>query len=161
MTVNSSKSSVLMTAHSPKSSQFQWWQCTALSNHTFLYFHRQTFYTQTLQMFLKVRCVLEPTAICLSYLHDAGSFFGFRQSVSHSLISPRFVQCHVHNGARGSAVGCGTALQAGGSRVRFPNITGIFHWHNPSSRTMVLGSTQPLTEMSTRNISFRIQTACA
>jgi len=28
----------------------------------------------------------------------------------------------------------------------------IFHWHNPSGRTMALGSTQPLTEMSTRNI---------
>jgi hypothetical protein len=28
-----------------------------------------------------------------------------------------------------------------------------FHWHNPSGRTMALGSTQPLTEMSTRNIS--------
>jgi hypothetical protein len=32
-------------------------------------------------------------------------------------------------------------------------VTGFFNWHNPSSRTMVLGSTQPLTEMSTRSIS--------
>ena len=31
-------------------------------------------------------------------------------------------------------------------------VIGIFHWHNPSDRTMTLGSTQPLTEMSTRNI---------
>jgi hypothetical protein len=30
----------------------------------------------------------------------------------------------------------------------------IFHLHNPFSRTMALGSTQPLTEMSTRNISW-------
>jgi hypothetical protein len=30
----------------------------------------------------------------------------------------------------------------------------IFHWHNSSDRTMTLGSTQPLTEMSTRNISW-------
>jgi hypothetical protein len=30
----------------------------------------------------------------------------------------------------------------------------IFHWHNPSCHTMALGSTQPLTEMSTRNISW-------
>ena len=30
----------------------------------------------------------------------------------------------------------------------------IFHWHNPSDRTMALGSTQPLTEMSVRNISW-------
>ena len=29
----------------------------------------------------------------------------------------------------------------------------IFHWHNPSDRTMALGSIQPLTEMSTRIIS--------
>jgi hypothetical protein len=33
-------------------------------------------------------------------------------------------------------------------------IIGIFQWLNPSSRTMVLGSTQPLTEMSTNNISW-------
>jgi hypothetical protein len=32
------------------------------------------------------------------------------------------------------------------------SVNGIFHWHNPSGRTMALGSTQPLTEMSTRNI---------
>jgi len=31
----------------------------------------------------------------------------------------------------------------------------IFHLHNPSGCTMVLGSTQPLTEMSTRNFSWR------
>ena len=29
---------------------------------------------------------------------------------------------------------------------------GIFYWHNPSDRTISLGSTQPLTEMSTRSI---------
>ena len=28
-------------------------------------------------------------------------------------------------------------------------VIGIFHWHNPSNRTMALGSTQPLTETST------------
>ena len=33
-------------------------------------------------------------------------------------------------------------------------VIGIFHWHNPSSRSMALGSTQSLTEMSTRNISW-------
>jgi hypothetical protein len=30
-------------------------------------------------------------------------------------------------------------------------VIGIFHLHNPSGRTMALDSTQPLTEMSTRN----------
>jgi len=33
-------------------------------------------------------------------------------------------------------------------------VFGIFHWHNPSGRTMALGMTQPLTEMSTRSISW-------
>jgi hypothetical protein len=33
-------------------------------------------------------------------------------------------------------------------------VTGIFYWHNPSGHTMALGSTQPLTEMSTINISW-------
>jgi hypothetical protein len=33
------------------------------------------------------------------------------------------------------------------------NVIGFFHWHNPSGRTMALGLTQPLTEMSTRNVS--------
>jgi hypothetical protein len=31
---------------------------------------------------------------------------------------------------------------------------GIFHWHNPSGRSLALGLTRPLTEMSTRNISW-------
>jgi hypothetical protein len=31
-------------------------------------------------------------------------------------------------------------------------VTGFFNWPNPSSRTMTLGSTQPVTEMSTRNL---------
>jgi hypothetical protein len=55
-------------------------------------------------------------------------------------------------GVRGGAVGWGTALQVGRARVRFP--IGIFHWHNPSGSTMVLGLTQPPTLMSTRNISW-------
>ena len=33
-------------------------------------------------------------------------------------------------------------------------VSGIFHGHNLSGRTMALGLTQPLTEMSTRNISW-------
>jgi hypothetical protein len=33
-----------------------------------------------------------------------------------------------------------------------PDEVDFFNWPNPSSRTMALGSTQPLTEMSTRKI---------
>jgi hypothetical protein len=52
-------------------------------------------------------------------------------------------------GARGSVVGCGTILQAGRSPFRVPDEVDFFNLPNPSSRTMALGSTQPLTEMST------------
>ena len=47
---------------------------------------------------------------------------------------------------------CATIRKVAGS---IPDgVIGIFHWHNPSGRTMVLRSTQPLTDMSTRNISW-------
>jgi hypothetical protein len=55
-------------------------------------------------------------------------------------------------GVRGSVVGWGTTLQAGRSRDRIPDEVGFFSLPNSSSRTMALGSTQLLTEMSTRNI---------
>jgi hypothetical protein len=41
-----------------------------------------------------------------------------------------------------------------------PNsVIGIFHCLNPSGSTMALGSTQPLREMSARNISWRVKAA--
>jgi Ca2+-binding RTX toxin-like protein len=61
-------------------------------------------------------------------------------------------------GARGGAVDWGTALQAGST----PDAaTGIFPRHNTSGRIMVPGSTQPLTEMSTTNISWEVKAAGA
>ena len=47
---------------------------------------------------------------------------------------------------------CATNRKVAGSIT--DGVIGIFHWHNPSDRTMALGSTQPLTEMSTRSISW-------
>jgi hypothetical protein len=43
-------------------------------------------------------------------------------------------------------------LQAGTSPVRVPDEVEFFNLPNPSSRTMAVGSTQPLTETSTRNL---------
>jgi hypothetical protein len=51
-------------------------------------------------------------------------------------------------GACGSVVGWGTMLQAGRSRDPVPMRWICFNLPNPSSRTMALGSTQPLTEMN-------------
>jgi hypothetical protein len=68
-----------------------------------------------------------------------------------------YITSFYRHARRCGAVGWGTALQSGRSRVRF----GIFHWHNPVGRTMALGSTQPLTEMSTRNISCGVKAAGA
>jgi len=47
---------------------------------------------------------------------------------------------------------CATSQKVAGSIA--DGVIGFFHWHNPSDCTMALGSTQPLTEMSTRNISW-------
>ena len=54
---------------------------------------------------------------------------------------------------------CTTSRKVAGS---IPDIViGIFHPYIPSGLTMALGLTQPLTEMCTRNISWRIKMAGA
>jgi hypothetical protein len=88
----------------------------------------------------------------------------------------------LNTGVCGGAVGWGTALQVRRSWVQFTRwrswlrhcatsqkvagsvpdyVVVIFHWHNPSGRTMALGLTQALTEMSTRNISWGVEAAGA
>jgi hypothetical protein len=53
-------------------------------------------------------------------------------------------------------------LHAGRSRVPLPmRSLNFLNLPNPSSRTMALGSNQPLTEMSTRNLpGGKVQPAC-
>ena len=52
---------------------------------------------------------------------------------------------------------CATSWQGTGS---IPDgVITIFHQHNPSSHTIGLRSTQPLTEMNIRNISLGVQAA--
>ena len=81
------------------------------------------------------------------------------QMVSFSQVSPqnriRILLSTLHNGGR--AVAQWLRHYATNRNVVGPvpdGIIGIFQWHNPSGRTMALGSTQPLTEMSTRSISW-------
>jgi hypothetical protein len=63
--------------------------------------------------------------------------------VFHIRIYVRYVRLWGH---------CSTSRKVAGS---IPDgFIGIFHWHNVSGRNMVLRLTQPLTERSTRNISW-------
>ena len=66
-------------------------------------------------------------------------------------LSAAFIYLLVTYGARGGAVGWGTALQARRSWVRFPMVSLDFFI---DIILPALGSTQPLTEMSTRNVSW-------
>ena len=75
----------------------------------------------------------------------------------NSFLVELFYKC----GAHGGAVGLGTAVQAGGSRVRFPMVLPECFIDNLSDRNMALGLSQPLTQMSTSNISWRIKAAGA
>ena len=68
---------------------------------------------------------------------------------------------HTHGGTqwRSWLRHCTTCWKVAGS---IPvGVTGIFHRHNPSGHTTALGSTQPLKEMSTRNISWGVKAAGA
>jgi hypothetical protein len=54
---------------------------------------------------------------------------------------------------------CATSRKVAGTVP--DRVTRIFHWLNPSSRSMALGSTQPLTQMSTRANSWGVKAAGA
>jgi hypothetical protein len=65
---------------------------------------------------------------------------------------PSYDLCAGHAVAQLVEGHCATSQKVAGS---IPNgVFGIFHWHNLSGRTVALGLTQPLTETSTRNISW-------
>jgi hypothetical protein len=75
---------------------------------------------------------------------------------SYSQYPPKILYCTFHKGTRcwwsRWLRHCATSQKVAGS---IPDgVTGIFHWQNPSGRTMALGLTKPLTEMSTSNISW-------
>jgi hypothetical protein len=76
-----------------------------------------------------------------------------KRTYDNSILCLRFKKRTCYAGGTCSSVdGWGTMLQAGRSPVRVPDEVDFFKLPNPSSCTMALGSTQPLTEMSTRNL---------
>ena len=50
-------------------------------------------------------------------------------------------------------------MKGTGKAIPIRGIVGIFHCHNTSGHAMALESTQPLTEMNTRNISRGVKAA--
>ena len=89
---------------------------------------------------------------------NAGNFLTSCKPVSFSRRTLHHgVSKYVHIHAWGTAVAqwlrcCATNRKFAGS---IPvGIIGIFYWHNPSDRTMALGSTQPPSEISIRSISW-------
>ena len=86
---------------------------------------------------------------------DCSHFCGFLyDSPCMNLLQPKIpnlsflnlTRLVLHNGV----VGWGTVLQA---------VIGIFHWLNPSGCTVALGSTQSVTELSARGISWGLEVA--
>jgi hypothetical protein len=80
-------------------------------------------------------------------------FSNFIISVNKHIYSHSLNLISFNVGARGSVLGWSTILQAGRSCVRVPlKSLDFFNWPNLSSRPMALGSVEPLTEKSTRNL---------
>jgi hypothetical protein len=87
---------------------------------------------------------------------------GYKRYSLHALpnlfiINFTILLCHRGGGTRWHSWlrHCATSWKVAGS---IPGgVIGMFHWHNPSGRTKALGLTQPLTEMSARNISWGVK----
>jgi hypothetical protein len=78
----------------------------------------------------------------------------------YEILSRTFTSLLFSSETGGRVVGWGIMLQAGRSQVRFPiKSLDFFNWPNPSSRTMALGSTQPLTEMRAAGRRVRLITS--
>jgi hypothetical protein len=87
---------------------------------------------------------------------NKNNHYKIRQRILYERLKCKCLMNGIYNtssGARGSVVGWGTILQVGRSRVQFPMRSLDFsNLVNIPNRTMALGSTQFLTEMSSRNL---------
>jgi len=101
-------------------------------NVTIIYLHK---ICQNSDMFLTIYISIYPSSTCVSV----------SLSINYLCLCP----CIYH---------CATSRKVAGS---IPDVIRIFHLLNPSGRTTALGSTQPLTEMSTRDISLGVKAAGA
>jgi hypothetical protein len=103
----------------------------------------------------KMLCIVPKHFMLKYHVEHCYMFRSLMRSSSGNHIKVTFHKTEV---TRGGTVGSGTALQAERSRVRFWMV--LLGFFIPSGRTMSLGSAQPLTEMSTRNISWGVRARC-
>jgi hypothetical protein len=106
------------------------------------------FKSKSLEMLWKVIVTTSMKLNCQGTAYKRQYLVYIRQYVSYI-----WQYLYVYRGAQGCSGG-GTALQTGRSRGRFRLVSWKFFSDNPAGRTLALGSTQPLTEMSTRCISW-------
>ena len=106
-----------------------------------------------------VRSLFIQYILCLSNLRKTwrGQVTGFKPGSSE-----RTAVYSALRGAPGGAICWGTALQADKVAGSIPDgVIGIFRRHNSSGSTVALGLNKPVTEMSTRNISWVVKAAGA
>jgi len=117
--------------------------------------------TVCLNVFMRQHCADErhPTN-SMSSPHTVPSTA--RISLTYISLNDIRTQCDTENGARSSTAGWATLLRVGRSWGSISDgVSGIFHWHNPSSRTMAVGSIWPLTEISIRDNPWGVKAAGA
>jgi hypothetical protein len=112
-----------------------------------------------IQIEMKINCKLKEWKCCLPIFIDASENnhgyvmnFMFHAGMWTGPCRTGILWVTSKVGASINAVGWGTMLQVGTSPVKVPDEVNFFNLPNPSSRTMAPGSTQPLTEMSIRNL---------
>ena len=95
--------------------------------------------------------------ICIKiYIKRAPTYFGV--TVTPTSWSALICAYWSYSEDRGSSVVKVLCYKSEGDWFDPSRCQWIFHWHkNPCDRTMALGSTQPLTEMSTRRISWGLR----
>jgi hypothetical protein len=129
--------------------------------------HTQYVYNRALYTYINIRTCTRTGSRCTHCAHGlATDLFNSSIWFEHKIHSPppdltqtgflRHTTCEtvIYRGTRWRSWlrHCATSQKVAGS---IPDgVTGIFQWLNPSGRIVALGSTEPLTEMSTRSPSW-------
>jgi len=97
-------------------------------------------------------CRLLSLAIWIQFKYSSGTEYWTKTYLEKISLINFAILFLIINNITHSPVGYATSRKVVGSIPDY--VIGIFHWHNSCGRTMTLGLIQPLTEISTRNISL-------